>query len=106
MTNKEKDFEIQLKPSGKSNPDYKPKGFGYENAQANLHYSSGKSPQDWMGVKRNAQELVSRIEKYWHSRGYVKFKTQIQKRSWITRGDRMITHYDIRSNLVDGIPPK
>ncbi len=53
--------------------------------------------------KSGAQTLASRLEDYWRQRlGFPNAKFWTEKQSDTGRG----TRYAVRSNLVDGVPPK
>ena len=54
-----------------------------------------------------AQELAERIEVFWHSRGWLAFKTLLVERTRHTAEGAVKIDYDIRSNLgLNGMPPK
>lgn len=53
----------------------------------------------------NQECLARRVRNYWHERGFPQVKTWIEERSIPHPNGGFITHYEIRSNLVNGNPP-
>lgn len=58
------------------------------------------APPDF-STERRAKSLALQIERRWHQAGHPDVRTWIEK-----RGDKRSRRYEIRSNLVNGLPPK
>lgn len=56
--------------------------------------------KDFMTI-RGANALRDAIIQYWHSRGHIGVSVQV-----VSRGFGSKTEFDVRSNLVNGLPRK
>lgn len=58
--------------------------------------------RDWC-THAGAQELARRITAYWRKKGYTSVLTSVEYR---VKGSSDGEIYGVRSNLVDGMPPR
>ena len=54
-------------------------------------------------TQAGAHELARRIEAYWRKGGYTSVVTFVERKIKSTTGGEI---YGVRSNLVDGLPPR
>ena len=61
---------------------------------------------DWPAYDMQHQntDLANRLEKFWHARGYPKAKVWVEREPGTGKEGKAV--YGIRSNLVNGVPPK
>lgn len=57
-------------------------------------------------TQRNAEQLARRIENFWHSAGYHTAKVYAVRREYILPSGEVDAAYDVRSNLIGGLPPR
>lgn len=56
-------------------------------------------------LQRENADLAERIEKFWHARGYLKVKVWVERER---QGEDAVAlgKYCVRSNLINGVPPR